>query len=139
PRPPALPRVGRAPRDRRPARGPACVDPRARQVRIPRRPRAPLRPLRGPDAEPQPEADPMTSDARAIFAEPWWLEAVAPGAWGEAVVEKGGRVAARMPWVRARRRGATLLVTPPLTKTLGPWIRAESGRTTSRLEREKDL
>jgi hypothetical protein len=81
----------------------------------------------------------MTGADRTIFTEPWWLDAVAPGAWGEAVVEKGGRVAARMPWVRARRRGRTLLVTPPLTKMLGPWIRAEPGRTTSRLEREKDL
>jgi hypothetical protein len=85
------------------------------------------------------DASPMTASDRTIFTEPWWLDAVAPGAWGEAVVEKGGRVAARMPWVRTKRRGATLLVTPPLTKTLGPWIRAESGRTTSRLEREKDL
>ena len=81
----------------------------------------------------------MTASDRTIFTEPWWLDAVAPGAWGEAVVEKGGRVAARMPWTKRRRRGMTLLVAPPLTRTLGPWLRPETGRTTSRLEREKDL
>ena len=81
----------------------------------------------------------MTGSDRTVFTEPWWLDAVAPGAWGEVVVDRGGRAAARMPWVKAKRRGMTLLVTPPLTKTLGPWIRPEPGRTTSRLEREKDL
>jgi len=78
-------------------------------------------------------------DDRTIFTEPWWLEAVAPGAWGETVVERGGRVAARLPWVRVRRRGVTALVTPPLTKMLGPWLRPESGRVVARLEREKEL
>jgi hypothetical protein len=74
-----------------------------------------------------------------IFAAPWWLDAVAPGAWAEVVVERGGRVEARLPYVSARRRGLTLLVTPPLTKTLGPWLRPALGKSTTRLEREKEL
>lgn len=81
----------------------------------------------------------MTEPARSVFTEPWWLDAVAPGAWGEVVVKRGDSVAARLPWVRAERRGMTLLTTPPLTKTLGPWLRPQPGRTASRLEREKDL
>ena len=46
-----------------------------------------------------------TSCANAIFQQPWWLDAVAPGRWDEATVERDGRVVARLPYVvRGRRR-----------------------------------
>lgn len=74
-----------------------------------------------------------------IFSQPWWLEAVAPGEWGEVIVERGGELLARMPYVIKRRRGLTLMTMPPLTQTLGPWLRPYSGKYTNRLSTEKEL
>lgn len=59
----------------------------------------------------------------ALFDQPWWLDATAPGAWGEVLVREGDAVVARLPYVRKRRLGMTALTQPPLTQTLGPWVR----------------
>jgi Acetyltransferase (GNAT) domain len=63
-----------------------------------------------------------TDHANAIFQQPWWLDAVAPGRWEEATVERNGRVVARLPFVVRGRRPLRLLSMPPLTQTLGPWV-----------------
>lgn len=76
---------------------------------------------------------------RLIFRQPWWLDAVAPGLWGEASVERGGELVARLPYVVKRRYGLTSLVMPPLTQSLGPWLRPSEGKYASRLASEKDL
>jgi hypothetical protein len=76
---------------------------------------------------------------RLIFRQPWWLDAVAPGCWGEAAVERGGELAARLPYVVRRRLGMTALVMPPLTQNLGPWLKPSEGKYASRLAWEKDL
>jgi hypothetical protein len=73
------------------------------------------------------------------FEQPWWLEAVAPGRWGEVVVERDGVVAARLPYVVNRRLGLTALSQAPLTRFLGPWIRPVEGKYATRLGREKAL
>ncbi len=74
-----------------------------------------------------------------IFRQPWWLDAVAPGRWGEVVVNKGGELAARLPYVLKERFGLTVLTMPPLTQTLGPWLRPSEGKYAKRLAVEKDL
>lgn len=71
--------------------------------------------------------------------QPWWLDAVAPGAWDEVTVEKGGQCFARMPYVLGKKRGHTLLTMPPLTQALGPWLRPYSGKYAGRLSEEKKL
>jgi hypothetical protein len=76
---------------------------------------------------------------RLIFRQPWWLDAVAPGRWGEAVVERGGELVARLPYVALRRLGMTSLVMAPLTQNLGPWLKPSEGKYASRLAWEKDL
>jgi CelD/BcsL family acetyltransferase involved in cellulose biosynthesis len=58
----------------------------------------------------------------AIFQQPWWLDAVAPGRWDEATVEDDGRVLARLPYVVRGRGPLRALTMPPLTQTLGPWV-----------------
>lgn len=73
------------------------------------------------------------------FEQPWWLEAVAPGRWGQVVIERNGAVEARLPYVRARRLGITVLTQAPLTRFLGPWLRPSEGRYATRLSREKEL
>ena len=74
-----------------------------------------------------------------IFDQPWWLQAVAPGAWDEIVLEKGGRPAARLPYVTTNRRGLRIVSQPPLTQTLGPWLAPSAGKYAQRLAAEKDF
>lgn len=74
-----------------------------------------------------------------IFSQPWWLDAVAPGSWGEATIEKGGQMFARMPYVIRRRLGFTSLIMPPLTQTLGPWLRPYTGKYVNQMSEEKQL
>ena len=79
-----------------------------------------------------------TGDA-LIFRQPWWLDAVAPGAWDEVTVTKGQELAARLPFISETRFGLTALVMPPLTQTLGPWLRPSEAKYAKQLANEKDL
>jgi hypothetical protein len=73
------------------------------------------------------------------FEQPWWLEAVAPGRWGEAVVERQGEVVARLPYVRKQKLGLTVLTQAPLTRFVGPWLRPSGGKYEKRLGVEREL
>ena len=74
-----------------------------------------------------------------IFQEAWWLDAVAPGSWGEVTVEDGGRTIGRLPFMVKKRFGLQVLSMPRLTQTLGPVYRIEDGPTSHRLAREIEL
>jgi hypothetical protein len=75
-----------------------------------------------------------------IFLQPWWLEAVAPGAWGYAVVQRGETIAAVMPWVRQRAPlGRIRLGRPILTQVLGPWFRKSSAKYANLLAEQNEL
>lgn len=75
----------------------------------------------------------------SFFQEPWWLDAVAPGAWDAVDVDQGGRTVARLPFVIKRKFGLRVLTQPQLTQTLGPWMSNNGLNNTKRLSREKDL
>jgi hypothetical protein len=77
--------------------------------------------------------------ATSVFEQPWWLDSVAPGAWSEVVVRRGGEVVARLPYVRRRRLGLMTILQPPLTQTLGPWLAASNCKYARRLDTEKKL
>lgn len=63
-----------------------------------------------------------------------------PEGWDVALVEKGGQILASMPYVvKKNRYGFTLLTMPPLTQTLGPWLRESNAKYAKRLGRQKDL
>jgi hypothetical protein len=83
--------------------------------------------LRWPSAA-QPIVAPQHRDAAActhsLFEQPWWLDAVAPGNWDAATVTSDGEIIGRLPYVRMRRCGLTILGQPPLTQFLGPWMPA---------------
>jgi hypothetical protein len=87
----------------------------------------------------------VEADARSVpyvnsfFEQPWWLDAVAPGDWGEAVVRNDDEVVGRLPYVRRRRLGLNTIVQPPLTQTLGPWLAPSTGKYARRLEVEKKV
>ncbi|NOZ72781.1 MAG: GNAT family N-acetyltransferase [Chloroflexi bacterium] len=75
----------------------------------------------------------------SLFAQDWWLEATNFGVWKVANIEKNGSVIARMPYIIRKHRGLTMIVMPPLTPHLGPWIAPLSGKYATRLSREHRL
>ncbi|QVL51279.1 MAG: GNAT family N-acetyltransferase [Thiocapsa sp.] len=82
----------------------------------------------------------LTEPSIPIFSRDWWLDAVA-GAdhWNVALVEQGDRIDAALPYVIIKYQGFILLAHPPLTQTLGPWLRESDAKYTKRLSQEKDL
>jgi len=77
--------------------------------------------------------------AHSPFEQRWWLDAVAPGDWGEVVVERQGDVVARLPYLRKRKLGLTVLTQPPLTRFVGPWLRPSTGKYATQLGVECEL
>src|SRR5919198_1734368 len=77
--------------------------------------------------------------ANAIFQQPWWLDAVAPGRWDEARIEQDGRVVARLPYAVRGRGRLRILTMPPLTQTLGPWVERSSAKVARALSEEHEL
>jgi hypothetical protein len=74
---------------------------------------------------------------RSLFHEPWWLDITTDRRWGLAVVENSNEVIAEMPYM-LHRKGPWLLSTqPPLTRTLGPIIKAP--KTSSDQDRRYSL
>jgi hypothetical protein len=80
-----------------------------------------------------------TERAYAIFQQPWWLDAVAPGHWGEVTCEHAGRVVARLPFVVRGRRRVRMLTQSSLTQTLGPWVEPSSAKPARALSRQHEL
>jgi hypothetical protein len=80
-----------------------------------------------------------TPYANAIFQQPWWLDGVAPGSWDEAVVEREGRVVARLPYTVRGRGRWRMLTQPPLTQTLGPWVEPSDAKPATALSTEMEL
>lgn len=75
----------------------------------------------------------------SLFQAPWWLDAVAPGQWGEATITRDRQTVARLPYVERRRYGLAVLSMPPLTQTLGPWLRTSTAKLAKQLAEQKDL
>src|SRR6478752_5384343 len=75
-----------------------------------------------------------------LVSPPWWLDGVAGDQiWDVALVESGGRLMASMPYVRRRRLGFDISTQPPLTQTLGPWLRPSGAKSAKSLSQNKDL
>ena len=81
----------------------------------------------------------VIAEVTSIFQQPWWLDAVAPGAWSAVEIRRGGELKARLPYVVDRRMGLTLLRQPLLTPFLGPWIRPSEGKYATQLAHQKEL
>ena len=71
---------------------------------------------------------PPAQGRRAIFVEPWWLDATAPGAWDAAVVDRDGRVHAWLPYASLRRDQLSWCGVPPLTRLLFPIVDLPAGK-----------
>jgi lipid II:glycine glycyltransferase (peptidoglycan interpeptide bridge formation enzyme) len=57
-----------------------------------------------------------------IFQTPWWLDAAANNSWDAIEIEKDNRIVARMPYYTRKKMGLTLIISPPYTHALGPWL-----------------
>lgn len=76
----------------------------------------------------------------SVFERDWWLDGTAgKGNWGEIRIESGGHLQARFVYARRRYRGFTLLTSPLLTQSSGPWFRKGDGKYSTQLARQKDL
>jgi lipid II:glycine glycyltransferase (peptidoglycan interpeptide bridge formation enzyme) len=75
----------------------------------------------------------------SIFQKAWWLDAVAPGKWEAAKVKQGDDTIARWPYVIEKKRGYVILTQPPLTQTVGPWLRPSKAKYAKMLAEQKDL
>lgn len=80
-----------------------------------------------------------TPYAHCLFQQPWWLDAVAPGAWRALEVEDGGEVLGRLVFSRQRRLGLRVLTQPPLTRFCGPWVRTFPGKLSRRAAQEDSV
>jgi Acetyltransferase (GNAT) domain len=80
-----------------------------------------------------------TRCANSIFQQPWWLDAVAPGQWGEVTVEHDGTTVARLPYVVRGRPRLRLLTQSSLTQTLGPWVETSPAKPARALAHEHEL
>ncbi len=76
------------------------------------------------------------SDAWPLFQQAWWLDAAATGAWDAIEVRRDGAVIGRLPFMRKRRLGLTILTQPPLTPYLGPWVAPGTGKYSACLAHE---
>ncbi len=75
-----------------------------------------------------------------IFSKDWWLDATCGEEhWDVAVVERGGNIAATLPYKKKVRYGQTFLSMPQLTQTLGPWLRPSKAKYANMLAEQKDL
>jgi len=73
-----------------------------------------------------------------IFCRDWWLDAVCgENSWDVVLFEKGDRIIGSMPFYVLKRLGFTFLIQPPLTQTLGPWIRPSTVKYVKRLGYQK--
>lgn len=75
-----------------------------------------------------------------LFARDWWLDAAAgPDGWNVAVVEKGGKIVAALPYVQRRKLGFCLLGQAPLTPSLGPWFAPGKEGSGHSLSQQKEI
>jgi hypothetical protein len=76
-----------------------------------------------------------------IFSQYWWLDSVCgKDNWDVAIVEKGGEIWATMPYYIKKKFGFTLITMPPLTQTLGPYIKyPKNQKYYKKLSWEKEL
>lgn len=75
----------------------------------------------------------------SLFQTKWWLDAVAPSLWDEVVIEKGGQIIGRFPYLLKQKYGFRALTQPPLTKIAGPWIREFKGKSVNKVAYQKKV
>ena len=83
----------------------------------------------------------LKTESIPIFSQDWWLDAVCGSTdnWDVALVKKGESIVATMPYYLKRKFGFTVITQPPLTPTLGPWLRPSTAKYSKALSEQKEL
>ncbi|TVO62382.1 GNAT family N-acetyltransferase [Spiribacter vilamensis] len=75
-----------------------------------------------------------------LFSQAWWLDAVVgPEQWSVVLALRGEEVVGALPYFCNSRWGMTFFTQPPLTQTLGPWMRTSEAKYAKALAMEKDV
>lgn len=75
----------------------------------------------------------------SIFEQPWWLEAIAPGAWDVIEVKHNEECVCRLSYVHMRQYGIKCIGTPGMSMFSGPWIRETGGKAVTYLGYKKEV
>jgi hypothetical protein len=75
-----------------------------------------------------------------LSSQAWWLDAtVGADRWSVALVERGGKVIAAMPYVKRTKYGFVILTQPRSGHGLGPWLACEDAKPARVLGQQKEL
>lgn len=75
-----------------------------------------------------------------LFARDWWLDATAGAdGWDVAIVEKGGKIVAALPYQYRNKMGFRLVGQPALTPALGPWFASHDGGLPWSMSQQRDM
>jgi hypothetical protein len=75
----------------------------------------------------------------SIFHEHWWLTAVTKGRFDEVSIKNGDQLVGRLPYVKTKQMGLTLLGMPPLTHLMGPAVDGGAGKPQTQMLRRISL
>ena len=79
-----------------------------------------------------------TEPSLPIFSRGWWLDATCgAGNWDVAVVKRGGKIVASMPFFEKKRLWFSVLTQPKLTQKLGPWTQETGAKYVKSLGQTK--
>lgn len=82
----------------------------------------------------------ITDNTNSIFETDLWLNCVAENSWERIEIKNNnGIVDASFPVYKTQKMGCKLLTVPPLTQTLGIYLRDTGAKLTKKIEREKKL
>jgi len=79
------------------------------------------------------------NEPTSLFHQHWWLAAVTEGQYSEVSVSNNDRVIGRLPFVKRKRLGFTLLGMPPFTHVLGPDVDAGGGKPQTQMLRRMSI
>jgi hypothetical protein len=82
----------------------------------------------------------LSESSIPFFSKDWWLDAVCGQQNLDVVLlEKGNQAIASLPYLVKKKYGLTLLSTPSLTQTLGPWLRPFKAKYAKQVAEQKKI
>jgi len=75
----------------------------------------------------------------SIFEQPWWLDAVTKHNWECIELTNNNLIYARLPYIRKKILGFSVITVPELTQCLGVYIEDTGSKLCKKLEREKKV
>ena len=80
-----------------------------------------------------------TPPSYCLFQDSWWLDLVTGGDWEEVCVQSGDEIVARLPFIKRRKYGLTVVCQPVLTPYSGVCLRPLQGKAASQFSEQRRL